>query len=406
MIETPNIRDRELQTLKKLLLSDEHRELLALRSTVDELTRRVGSNEAMQESVRAILSQALEQVSQQEPAEISRTLAPLVMSSMKRQIKSSADDVIEIMYPLTGRMIAASVKSAINSLSERINREIESKFPLKTFLLKLRSRVFGLSASDLVLAASESAAIQRIMILEKATGHPIQIWAADDQEEDHIENPELVTGMLAALNNLAEEAFDAAAGSLRTLQLDGRQIALRSSATHLLILEISGKLKPADEARVDSFFADWIEGITTQENPVLPSAFEALAHRTGDPRSTDSATSNQNQPQHRSLTKPLFIIALVGAVLAWPAWNATQRWSLDADAERISQLIGKTHELSGFPLRVKPVYESQSLSVTGLLPAGIDLRKMRLAWLKATDYRQIETNVRFVVTAPLPAPQW
>jgi len=406
MIETPIARDQELQTLKTLLLTDEHRELLALRSTVDELTRRVGTDEAMQESVRAILSQALEQVSLQEPAAISRTLAPLVMSSMKRQIKSSADDVIEIMYPLTGRMIAASVKSAINSLSERINREIESKFPLKTLILKLRSRVFGLAASDLVLAASNSATIERIMILAKATGHPIQVWAADEQEADHTDNAELVTGMLAALNNLAEEAFDATAGNLRTLQLDGRQIALRSSATHLLILEVTGKLKQVDETRIDSFFADWVEGITTQEDPVLPSEFRALAHQIGDPRSGDSSSHNQAQTDHRSLTKPLCIAVLIAALLAWPAWNTAQRWALDADAERISQLISEENQLSGFPLLVEPIYESQSLSVTGLLPAGIDLRKMRLTWLNATDHRQIETNVHFVITAPLPAQQW
>lgn len=133
----------DLRQLRSLFLSDERQDLLELNAAVRSLAARIGADEALQASVRRVFAQTLDQVGKVESVVISRALAPIVMNGMRQRIKNSADDDVEIMYPLTGRMISASVKSVIASLSDRINSEIEPRFPLRTLLLKLRSRLAG-----------------------------------------------------------------------------------------------------------------------------------------------------------------------------------------------------------------------------------------------------------------------
>lgn len=244
-----------------------------MKAQLTALTQRVGNETAMRVSSSGILTESLADTNRDNPSALSSVLASLVVTSMKRQIRNSTDDVIEIMYPITGRMITASIKGSISALAERINKQVEATLPFKRIGNVIRARVDGQTPGERLIASSLSTSIELAMIIDKASGRILGVWdpypGVGDKHETRDENPELVNGQLAVLNNLAEEAFEASAGGLRTLELDGRQICLRSSASHMLVMELSGMLSAAKQTQLDADFIELVDsaGIDTALGP-------------------------------------------------------------------------------------------------------------------------------------------
>ena len=57
-------------------------------------------------------------------AELSQAIAPLIVKTIKTEIRSSQDELAEALYPAMGRMVTAYIASAIHDLIDDINRRL------------------------------------------------------------------------------------------------------------------------------------------------------------------------------------------------------------------------------------------------------------------------------------------
>jgi len=186
----------------------------------------------------------------------------------------------------------------------------------------------------------------------------------------------MVSGLLAALNNLAEETFDRSGGGFRSLDLDGRQIVMRRSAKHILVLELTGVLSTNEQKLVDTAFANATEQLDSDGPSV---AIAQLGELQDHFSKNQSAASESPQAKRTRMAWTAGTIAIALAVLAWPATRLIQNWQLQGDVAQIEQVIATDKRL----------------------PTQVNATELYGAWRKASNGRNLNLSFSRVVTQPI-----
>ncbi len=114
--------DPALRDLKRLLLRDEHRDLAGLRAELARLDRRVGTEDRFSRAVADSLVVALKVVEVEDHRALTEVIAPLVVAGIRREIAESRDLMVETLYPIAGRMVAAAIARPSASSPTRSTR--------------------------------------------------------------------------------------------------------------------------------------------------------------------------------------------------------------------------------------------------------------------------------------------
>ncbi|MGB7301708.1 MAG: hypothetical protein WA888_06030 [Burkholderiaceae bacterium] len=376
----------EFQKLRRLLIAGEIAALEQLTEQVRRLNQRVGDNVAFRASVAQVLADALADTHQRDPSVLGAVVSPLVVQGMK----DSTDDIVEVMYPLTGRMVASSVKNAIKTLSDKINAQIESRFAPRVILSGLRARIAGQAVSDILIADSNKPDVVRAMIFDKASGEILASWHSVHEQTGNYNNPELVSALMAALNNMAEETFESNTGGLRSLELDGKNIAIRRSGKHMVVLEVAGELHHRQEQQLDAAFVQAIETLNARDSKcgdtryarasialeqLVGAVLDGVRSQAGKAVKSDTQKSRRLARSHQTRLITSLAVALC-CVLAWPLWSMLQDYRLDRDVANVQSLIRQHPQLMYFPVSAAPRYESGRIEITGLIPNGTDVRQL------------------------------
>ena len=93
------------QELKQLLFSRELAQLSDLQRRADQIDARVGDGPALTESVETVLVEVLRTAQARDHERVASALAPLIVSSMRAEIRNSRDMMVEALYPITGRLV-------------------------------------------------------------------------------------------------------------------------------------------------------------------------------------------------------------------------------------------------------------------------------------------------------------
>jgi hypothetical protein len=91
---------------------------------VEGLFDRAGSEERFRSSVATVLDGALREAEVARHDQMSRAMAPLVIRTIKTELRNSQDEMVEALYPITGRLVKAYIASAMKDLTDQINRRL------------------------------------------------------------------------------------------------------------------------------------------------------------------------------------------------------------------------------------------------------------------------------------------
>lgn len=369
----------DLEKLQGILLRKEREELEQIIAELNRVVARVGTDADFQKSTSEILSAAITDALENDPRGVTRSLSPAVVTSMKNQVKNSREDMIEALYPITFRLVASAVAAAVADLQELISSQIELKLSPRGIIAQLKSRFTGRPITDFLKSHRLAPKIDKVMVLDKASGAILGIWYRDEDEVNEDENIALVTAMLAALSNLAEEAYSGGGGDIRTIELSDKQILLCRSVQHIVVLEFTGVPNTADRARIDITFADAIEllgtGRTDEALNITVEMAKGLNPASGKISDGDNSEAGE-QPVSvdRKRTSPVPILlglALTIAVL-WGGWHGVQAWKFDQKVEAVRLELSSIEALNGFPISVEGNDSGEQVIVKGLIPASFN----------------------------------
>jgi len=336
----------------------------ALRSQIEVVLERAGSTEKFTQSVADTLDEALRRAEVQNHAQLSLSIAPLVVTTIKAELKNSQDEMVEALYPITGRLVKAYVASAIKDLTEEMNRRLE----MNPVMLRLQSLMTGRSVGELALASTQDFQILELFLIRRGSGELVEHWPQTASGREH-----LMSGVLAAVNAFANEALSADEGALRQIDLGEETVYLRGSQLYLLAAKCSGTAPRSIEQTLDDAFLATIEkelygtgeaagaGETPPGIQVLSDLGKELTTR----------VETQKSALRRRSGNPLKIlgITILLPLIAWAGLSYWVRYANEHTRQTAAGVVSETAPMQGYPTRLEASAVGQRLHILGLAPS-------------------------------------
>ncbi len=331
---------------------------------LDEVFGRAGTEERFRDSVATVLDGALRTAEVERHAELSAAVAPLVVRTIKTEITNSQDELVEALYPITGRMVKSYVASAIKDMMDQINKRFESKAALG-----MRSAASGRSAAEIALAETQRLVIEEIYLIRRGTGELLERWpqVAHGQNRD-----QAMSGVLTAINEFASEAFSTQGSALREIDLGESRVFLRASPTFLLAAKCAGSAPAAVEEIIDEEVLNAIERYDRasdeadqqRAHAVLPELGRSMQARINAKQDELTAVT----PDRTSPAKKILI--LLGILLAgWMSWTLYESY-LSGQARSIAtHIVNTAQDMRGYPTRLAVSPYGSEVVIAGLTPS-------------------------------------
>ncbi len=338
----------------------------------DSVFKRAGSDERLQKSVAGVLDGAVRDAEVEHHDALADAVAPVVVNTIKTEIRNSRDEIAEAIYPMTGRMVKAYVASAIKELADSLNRKLDNN----AVMLRMRSLSTGRPVSELLIADSQSIELDQLFLIRRGAGELVARWPANSTGHNQ---DQVMSGVLTAINDFASEAMKDEGSSLREIDLGDRQVYLRASPTYLLAAKCSGSGTVAVERVLDDAFLSAIDQIhALNDNEELDKGPETrakmLALLAGDLQE-DLAEVQDAVPapseSERVGSSPLSILTwVIGLPLGlWMCWMVYENYWRARVSDVANQIVISSSELKGYPTDLKVAPLGREVTVSGLVPS-------------------------------------
>ena len=350
----------------------------------DAVFKRAGTDERLQKSVAHIIDGALRDAEVEKHDELADAVAPVVVTTVKTEIRNSRDDIAEALYPMTGRMVKAYVASAMKDLVETLNRKLDNN----AVMLRMRALSTGRPVSELLLADSQRVEVDELFLIRRGTGELVARWPANDTGHNQ---DQVMSGILAAINDFASEALKDEGSSLREIDLGDRQVYLRASPTYLLAAKCSGTGSATAEKVLDDAFLSAIDQLNELgEREGLDKGPETkakmLALLAGDLQedlheAQEEAAAAAAESGGSALSLLAWIIGLPLAI--WMCWLVYENYWRARVTDVANQIVISSSEFKGYPTELKVTSLGRDVAITGLAPSrdakDSVVKRMRLA---------------------------
>ena len=373
----------DVSKLKELLFESESRTLSDLSQRMDAVFGRAGTPERFTTSVAAVLDDALRQAEIDRHSELAQAIAPLIVKTIKTEIRGSQDELAEALYPAMGRMVTAYVASAIRDLTDDINRRLESN----PFMLRVRSLLTGRPVVELAFAEGQRLKVEEIFLIRRGSGELVGHWPIGAGSSAHDRR---VSGILTAINEVATEAFDADQSTLRRIDLGASMVYLRASPAYLLAAKCAGAAPSAVEQTIDEHFVTAIERLRTvlngsgngaepdrAINTLLADLAAKLEQRIAEQQAAFAGRRGRLSPA------AVLFWGLALLLAGWAAWSTYASYATAKVRTIAESVLAGQPELNGYPVHVAVERRGREVAMLGLVPtpeaSQEALRRLRTA---------------------------
>ncbi len=357
------------------------RAFAAIRRIVGDHDRLVGSSQRLRSSVAAIITDALREAEISHHDELAHVISPLVVAVVKREIANSRESMVDALYPLMGRLVAAYAVSGFRDFLYETDRRLHNALSGRSVRLRWKSMVLGVPYRELALREHAGLQVRELLLIEKRSGVPVDRWLAAP-ESAQAGNEALFGGLLAAITGFASETLAQDHGELRALDLGSARVYVRATPAYLVAAKCVGKPTRDVERRLDGAFYSVLEEYSRDlarpaaaaQSPrrLLPALAERL----------NFALASADRDRAGQRGKPVLAFAALAAAasfafaaIGYPIVETARAAQL---RERVREAITRTEAVKGYPFGVEIAANGRSVIVTGLAPsreAGAELSK-------------------------------
>ncbi|MBL8564227.1 MAG: OmpA family protein [Hyphomicrobiaceae bacterium] len=362
---------------------------------IEAIVARVGSDETMARSVALVLDRALVQAEEQRHDDLADAVAPVVIRTVRSEIRNSRDEIVEVLYPMTGQMVRAYVASAMKDLLAEVNRRLETN----AFMLRLRAMTSGRSAGELALALSQRVVVEDLLLVRRGSGELIARWPERaSNNHDHV-----LGGILTAINSFVSEALDDDENALRQIDLGQSQIYLRASPAYLLAAKCGGTAAASIERLIDDEFLASVATFAADNerknaSDATRAELEALAGRLDDQLAKKYA--ELSAPAGGISPLKLLSVVIGLPLAAWLGWTAYVRYETARVTQVASEIIQTSPEIRGYPTRLQVSPRGKAVAVTGLAPSAEAQRAVGARLKAALPSSAVDNHLAILPGAP------
>lgn len=232
MVATSNIKqDKELlQELQSILLKDDREALERLQETIDDPV-------LLSEKVSPIIEKQMAFFKENFPKEFKATVDKMI----EKKLKESQEEILDVIYPVMGKMIKKYVNHQIQMVKDSIDETIKNTFSSKGVLWRLKTAVFGIKASDQIIHELKDYRIEEIYVIQRNSG----LLFGSASTEKTIDQ-DVIAGMLTAIKSFVEDAFKREREDLEMIQYGTYKILLQNFYSYYVAIAISGSMSSTE----------------------------------------------------------------------------------------------------------------------------------------------------------------
>ncbi len=360
-----------MDKLKELLLSDELEQLKELKTKLEALRLESYDKEAILKKVTPLFDQILlkrleceddetikifsqyiakimQQASQDAPAELSKVLQSTISESISKEIANNKESMIDVLYPIIGGMISKYVTQAIKEMMETINVKIEDGLSFDKYKRKLKSKMTGVSETELLLEESSNATIFSLFVIQKESGLLIAEAHLKDKE---IDDPHMVASMASAIKDFMNDWVQSneSQSEVQILSYGNATLYIESAGSVYIIAFLDAEPDYEQRSQINAFFASVVKKYAKFfqkfDGDDRSKEIQALSNKMNDYLNTQEILSKKKK--EKSGKNPIkYLLFLLGFVLTGYMIYLINGWYMEYRLEQ------KINEQTGQEVRV------------------------------------------------------
>ncbi len=240
-----NEKDR-LEILKDILFTDDREYIEKIAQRIEYIEQKVEDPERISSKVEPIVDHKLKEFTESIPT----TLGPTITAALKDEVQNHTDEVVDVLFPILGRMIKKYVAQEMRMLSEKINGQLG----FKGWKRKMKSWFGGAKEEELILSELSTAKIEQVLLIERESGLLTASYSTTETIDE-----EMISGMLTAIKNFVEDAFSQKNQNLELIEYELYHIHLQSFVTHYVAVVISGNYSLHSKNKVQDLIFNFYE---------------------------------------------------------------------------------------------------------------------------------------------------
>ena len=274
--QSPGAPSEELTALRNILLRDELQEIDALRERLDDSTLQV-------QDVSDVLAEAI-MLRTREGDALREALLPVMIDGLKLAVEREPKVVADAIYPVIGPAIRKAVAQALRDFTLSTRRTLDLAFSPRGLRWRWQAWRSGRPFSEIVALHTLVYRATEALLVHRPTGIALLNVAS---EESGTRDPELVSGMLSAIQDFVQDSFGSTDGSLERLEVGSVVVYVERGPSAAIAVVVRGiaeeqalraRMQDALElihARYSSELADFDGNVEVFEN-IRPLLEECL----------------------------------------------------------------------------------------------------------------------------------
>jgi len=210
------------------------------------------------------LAQIILQSSKKDLPALSHSLQSVISPAISKEIEQNKDKMVDALYPIMGGMISKYVTQAIKEMMDNINEKIEDGLSFDRYKRKLKSKVTGVSETELLLEESSDAVISSLFVIHKESGLLIAEAHLEDQE---IDDPYMVASMASAIKDFVNDWImnhdDAKSSEVQIVSYGNETLYIESAGSVYIIAFLDAEPDHEQRSRINEFFAKLVKKYST-----------------------------------------------------------------------------------------------------------------------------------------------
>lgn len=263
----------KLIRLKDILLSEDRKLAFDIFEKIEVLEKNTNDQELLSKKLDPIINKKIETYI----AEIPLKQSPIITEALKTQIRESQDQVVDVLFPIIGKMIKKYIQQEIKKLTDSINNQAKNRFSFKKMARKIKVLLTGVPEKKRILSELGKTKVEQVFIIEKGSGLLI---ANVSKVKENIDK-DMIAGMLTAIKSFVEDAFTKEAQSLELIQYEFYNIYIQNISSYYVAAVISGpfnsEIKDKLEDKILNFASknkkEEIIGKTNRTNKFIETLF-------------------------------------------------------------------------------------------------------------------------------------
>ena len=374
------------EELKHLLLGAELSLLDRVEERCADLETRFGDDESLRGTLRGVIVDVLRDAGVQDYDRLASVLAPIVLASIRKEIRDSRDMMVDALYPITGKLVAAAVRNAFRELMESVNEKLDQSLSVDRWKARLKAKVTGRSEAEILLQSNPPLHIDEILVIHRPTGLLIGRSGAD-AEPDGGADRDVVSGMLTAIMSFSRDAFGTDDQSdLESLAFGDSQLFLRTSPAVILAVRARGlpprKFATALDRLFRSFLNQWGATLANFDGSLDESTSSSLQSDL-DTRFSDLLKAEKKNFKPKSRKGLIAATAIAACLVLWVGYVVYDDWRISQIEQTGRQIVNNQATLAGYPVSVRYDADKERLFIGGLIPHDYSIDRLNADLKKA-----------------------